>query len=193
MPYPIIRSATRDRQPARHVLEPNPTTETNLIRRYAAVIRRMLLRKTGCGEVAEDLLQDTFGLVIEKIRAGKVRQPEKLSGYIYRIARNLFVAHVRREASRQKKVTVLGNTPSSYANIPPDQALERREEARLVHQVLSELKLERDRQILFRFYLLEERREEICSDLAIGAAQFNLVLHRARTRFKLLWQKQRKK
>ena len=185
--------AVSDKQLLRDVIENKPEAETNLIKRYADTIRGFLLRKTKNPASADDLFQETFGTALIKIRSGKVGQPEKLSGYIYRIARNLFLAHYRRESSRIKRVGCLEHCHLADPGATPYQALARREEARLVYQILAELSHERDRQILLRFYLGEEDRDVICADLGIGDAQFNLVLHRARTRFRDLWQKHQKK
>jgi RNA polymerase sigma-70 factor (ECF subfamily) len=57
-----------------------------------------------------------------------------------------------------------------------------------VKQVLADLSLERDRQLLYRFYVGEDDKEEICRDLKLTSLQFNRVLHRARERFRELFE-----
>ncbi len=59
-------------------------------------------------------------------------------------------------------------------------------ESQCVRQVIGELKTERDRQLLLRFYLAEDDKEQICSDLGLSSLHFNRVLFRARQRFKVL-------
>jgi len=46
---------------------------------------------------------------------------------------------------------------------------------------------QRDIQVLFRFYIAEEEKEKICADHGLTGPQFNLVLHRARERYRELY------
>jgi len=62
------------------------------------------------------------------------------------------------------------------------------EQARRVRQVLEELGTERDREILRRFYLSSEDKEEICKDWGLSSLQFNRVLCRARERYRELYE-----
>ena len=49
---------------------------------------------------ADDLHQETFRVVLEKVRAGELREPEKLPGFIRQIAKNLCIADYRKTARR---------------------------------------------------------------------------------------------
>jgi RNA polymerase sigma-70 factor (ECF subfamily) len=55
--------------------------------------------------------------------------------------------------------------------------------------VLAELPSERDRQVLFRFYLAEEDKDQICKDLGLSSLHFNRVVFRARERYRDLYLK----
>jgi RNA polymerase sigma-70 factor (ECF subfamily) len=48
---------------------------------------------------------------------------------------------------------------------------------------------ERDIQVLYRFYIADEDKEEVCAELGLSSLHFNLVLHRARERFKELYER----
>ena len=54
------------------------------------------------------------------------------------------------------------------------------------------MKSARDRQVLFRFYIAEENKEDICSDLGLSSLHFNRVLFRARERFRELYEQMHK-
>ena len=54
---------------------------------------------------------------------------------------------------------------------------------------MAELGSARDRQAPLRFYLEEEDKERICQDLRLTSLQFNRVLHRARERFRELYER----
>jgi RNA polymerase sigma-70 factor (ECF subfamily) len=45
--------------------------------------------------------------------------------------------------------------------------------------------------VLYRFYVAEEDKQKICDDLGLTTLQFNLVLFRARARYKELYEKRR--
>jgi len=55
-----------------------------------------------------------------------------------------------------------------------------------IHDLLSELPVARDREVLSRFYLDEQDKEDVCHALAIDAEHFHRVIFRARARFREL-------
>lgn len=172
--------------------------KAELVERFGRGLNLMLRRRCRDPAQAEDVFQETLNLVIEKIRSGEVRQPESLAGFIHGIARNLLIAHRRREA----RYVPAGDAPETLSDLAsPRQGGEpaqlRRilqdEEARLVRLVLGELRFERDRELLARYYLSEDSKEEISSDLGIDPERFNRVIHRARERLRELWQRSEKR
>ncbi len=50
------------------------------------------------------------------------------------------------------------------------------------------MSVERDRELLSRYYLGQESKERIQTDHGLTSLQFNRVLHRARKRFQELWE-----
>jgi RNA polymerase sigma-70 factor (ECF subfamily) len=149
----------------------------------------IIIRRAGCDPtIADDLSQETFRIVLEKTRLGDVREPEKLSGFIRSVARNLVIEHFRR-LSRQESLTETEETVRLIPHSAPDQ-LERllqKEKADLVLQALKEMRNERDIQVLLRYHLAEETKEQICEDLGLTSLQFNLVLYRARERYRQIY------
>jgi RNA polymerase sigma-70 factor (ECF subfamily) len=183
-------SAARSEQPAdlvRRILAGERSAEDELVHRYnhgISIIVRRMVKDPG---VTDDLSQETFRLVLEKIRRGEVREAEKLSGFVCSIARNLALDHFRqsRRLETQQDVTAI-----PLSDPAPDQlsVLLQREKAAAIRQVLQELESARDRALLYRFYIAEEDKERICSDLRLSSLHFNRVLHRARQRFRELYE-----
>jgi RNA polymerase sigma-70 factor (ECF subfamily) len=168
--------------------------EGELVTRFSRGLLLMLRRLTGNPALADDLHQETLALVLEKIRRGEVREPARLAGFIRSTARNLFIADRRKEARygpfpEDGEETFLERSP---AGAPFDRAAAG-EEAQQVQQILSELRHDRDRQLLLRFYLRDDSKEEICSDLGIEPERFHMLLHRARERMRELWEKRQKR
>ena len=52
--------------------------------------------------------------------------------------------------------------------------------------MLDELPVQRDREILLRFYLNDEDKDSICAGLGVDSTHFNRVLFRAKERFREL-------
>ena len=166
-----------------------PEAEEELFNRYRRGISVILRQQGESPDVADDLFQETITITLQKIRDEKVREPDSLSAFICRVAKNLAIAYFRKESPMFSATDIsesICSQPDQY-----DQLL-RKEEAAIVHRVIGELKVDRDRQILLRYYLGEEDRESICADLALNSLHFNRVLYRALQRFKELFEKQRK-
>ena len=150
----------------------------------------LLDRHTNGRPEAEDLFQDTFRLVIEKLRRGELREPAKLPGFLAQIARSLAIEHYRKAQRRKTEPdsdAIADVEDVSKGGSGPLSELLSREDAGLVRQVIRELGTERDRDILLRFYIAEEDKERISADLGLTSLQFNRVLHRARERYRDLY------
>ena len=159
------------------------TAEHELVERYSRGVHFLLLGLTGDPARAEDLHQETFRLALEKVRAGELREPEKLALFLRALARNLFIAEHRRSAKRP----LSGDEPLAIAPDPTPGPLARllaKENAAIVRRLLADLEPRRDREILLRFFVAEHAKEEICADFGLTSLHFNRVLHRARQRLK---------
>ena len=95
-----------------------------------------------------------------------------------------------RKAARQRNLTGIEDAASIPRAAPSqlDELLQS-EKAELVRRVINDLGSDRDRQLLFRFYIAEEEKESICADLGLTSIHFNRVLHRARERYRELYEK----
>ena len=158
--------------------------ESDLVSRYARGVRMIVSRGTTDRSIVDDLCQDTFRIALEKIRQGDVRDARRLSGFMCALARNLTVEHFRR-SRRAERVAATDESDPAPSQLELLLAEERADVAR---RVLSELGSDRDRQILFRFYVAEETKAAICADLGLSTLHFNRVLFRARERYRTLYQ-----
>jgi len=180
----------------RRIQAGDPAAENELVARFSRGLLLMLRRLVQDPALADDLYQETLALVLAKIRRGEVREPERLSGFIRSTARNLFIADRRKEARYRAldEGEEEGSAPvlADQGPAPLDRVLAQ-EEARQVQRLLSELRFDRDRQLLLRFYLSDEGKEEICADLEIEPERFNKVLFHARERLRELWERTEKR
>ena len=171
--------------------------EAELIERFSHRLLVMLRHLAGDPALADDLHQETLSLVLQKIRGGELREPERLAGFIRSTARYLLIAHRRKHARFRPldEAAEESGLPGPAARSEPT-AVDRvvaEEEARLVRRLLSELRFDRDRRVLFRYYLADDSKEAICEDLGIDPERFNQILHRARQRLLELWTRAEKR
>ncbi len=173
----------------RRIVAGDADAEEDLIRRYQDGIAIIIGRIVHNPSVIEDLSHDTFRITLEKIRHSDVREPERLSGFIISVARNVAIEYVRR-MRRSLNQEEIGNA-EQIRDPQPDQfeLLLRKERVEIVRLVISDLKVERDREVLFRYYIAEEDKDRICADLGLTSLQFNSVISRALKRFKELYLK----
>lgn len=160
------------------------SAEERLVEVFGRPILLLLERHTNGRPEAQDLYQDTFRLALDKLRRGELREPERLAGFLTSLARNLAIEFYRGVARRRTDADseVLALVASPQRSQLGD-VLDA-EKKRVVRQLLGELSVERDREILFRFYLTEEDKDAIAKDFGVDGLQFNRILHRARQRYK---------
>ncbi len=164
----------------RRIVAGDQQAEVELVEHYSRGVMFIIRRELGGASVADDLYQETFRIALEKIRRGDLCEPEKLSGFMCGIARNLVIDYFRRGAREESLSEIEKVAPLAHPAPNQFDELLLKEKAALVRQVITELPTDRDRQILFRFYIAEEEKERICSDLGLTGLHFNRVLFRAR-------------
>lgn len=170
----------------RSIRNGNSDAETALVRKYQRGLHYLVRHHTNDDEFAKDVVQETFIVVIQRLRTTGIEEPAKLSPFLHKTARNIMIGQLRKIARRRTDANspqieqATGNLEDQY------QSLNRDQNALVVRQLLAELKCDRDRQILQRFYLLEEDKADICADLGLSDTHFNRVLYRARQRFGVL-------
>jgi len=162
--------------------------EEELVERYSRGVWFVIRQQISEQDAAEDAYQESFRLVLEKVRAGEVREPERLSGFISSLARNVMIEQFRRQARRRAREEQEAGQPFATPEPSPLDGLLREEQGALAREVLAGLASDRDREVLYRFYLADDDRDEICAELGVTAGHFNQILFRARERYKRLFE-----
>jgi RNA polymerase sigma-70 factor, ECF subfamily len=162
------------------------SAEDELVRAFSRGVRVILRHVARDPALVDDLHQETFRLGLERIRAGALRDEAQAGAFLAGLARNLAIEHFRKaRRTVPEDEAGLERTPSPAASAT--EQLEREEDARRVARVLEALPTERDRAVLRRFYLGQEDKDALCEELGVDRLQFNRILHRARERFRALW------
>lgn len=154
----------------------------DLYRLFARGIRFYLCRQLGVQEL-DDKVHDTFLIVVQAIRRGDLREPERLMGFVRTIVRRQVAAHIDHVVhTRRDEVHLDVGVRVADRGRNPEQATAIQQKTDFMLQVLGEMS-ERDRDILTRFYLHEETQEQICQAMHLTETQFRLLKSRAKARF----------
>lgn len=160
--------------------------EVEFVQRYQRGLRFLVRHHTGDAEFAKDVAQETLLVVLQRLRTRGIERPEKLSPFVHQTARNIMIGEIRKSARRRTEPNSLQIEKTASNVEDQTHAAIHDQEAVIVQQLVRELSCERDRQILVRFYLLDQDKPDICRELRIVDSHFNRVLYRARKRFAVL-------
>src|SRR5947209_16381006 len=126
-----------------------------LYKLFSRGIRYYLCRQLGPQEL-EDKVHDTFLIVVNAIKRGDLREPERLMGFVRTVVRRQVAGYIENAVHTRRDQTDLecGAAVADRKHNPEQESIirEKAEVMRNSHQALSQ----RDRDILIRFYLKEQ-------------------------------------
>jgi RNA polymerase sigma-70 factor (ECF subfamily) len=155
---------------------------------FAKGIRFFLLRQIGPQDL-DDKVHDVFLIITQSIQRGELREPERLMGYVRTIVRRQVAAHIETAVKcRRNHRTIDMVTTLSDRDPDPERAVIARECREVAMRVLNGLPV-RDREVLVRFYLREQKADQICRELGLTETQFRLIKSRAKARYGKLGQR----
>lgn len=147
--------------------------ETELFRRMAPRVRLYGLRHLRDEQAAQDLAQQVLITTLEALRAGRLREPEKLSSFVLGTCR-MSVLDLRRNAQRRERL--LGQFGADLA-APVQPSLPPLDHERLTRCVQN-LK-ERERTVVVMTFYDEQTGADIATFLGISEANVRVIRHRA--------------
>lgn len=165
--------------------------ESALVRRFSRPMMAMLTHRTGDVQRAEDVHQDTFVIVLERLRTRSIDDPSRIAAFIHKTAINVLIGEYRKEERRQTYPDT--DLIQRHTDTSDDQLrqLIQRESGDAVRQAVLEITNTRDRELLYRFYLLQQEKPTVCKVLDMTSEHFDRVISRARKRFRELIEKRR--
>lgn len=160
----------------------DPSGMERLYAIFSRGVRFYLCRQLGPEEL-DDRVHDTFLIVVQAIQRGELRDPDRLMGFVRTVVRRQVAAHIDRRVQARKGQTELhAGLAISDGRSDPEQELMERQRVEIMEKVLRSVS-RRDREILTRFYLLEQSQEQICREMKLTETQFRLLKSRAKARF----------
>jgi RNA polymerase sigma-70 factor (ECF subfamily) len=157
----------------------------DFVKQHYAGLYSLLQRRIKDGAVTGEMLNEAVATAMTHMRTGRIAQPERLAGYVYRVALNLYRNYRREFDNRSdlRSADDLQRLPDAGASI--EDALDPDVVAH-VRAVIAELPTARDREVVKRFYLDEQDKEDVCTALGLSPLHFDKVIFRARRRLRAL-------
>lgn len=146
--------------------------EAELCRRFALRIRLYGLRHLGAPAGAADLIQDVLLVVLERLRRGALREPERLASFVLATCRQAVHDRRRGAARREALLVRFGDDLAPAGSALPALDVDR------LDRCMERLP-PRERAVLQLTFYAERSGEEIARELDITVGNVRVVRHRA--------------
>jgi RNA polymerase sigma-70 factor, ECF subfamily len=160
---------------ARRVAQASPGTdrdaEAELYRRLAPRVRLYGLRHLRSDAAAADLTQQVLLMLIERLRAGALREPERLAAYVFGICR-MVVLELRRGTRRRERLL------ETYGDVlTPAEAPEPNPDRQRLEDCMARLP-ERERTVLMLTFFDDQPAKVLARELDLSIANIRVIRHR---------------
>jgi RNA polymerase sigma-70 factor (ECF subfamily) len=143
----------------------------------AGLVRGRAMHLVGVDSI-EDAIHEVFVIVLQAVQEGELRDPARLMGFVRIVAQRRAVAHLRAAIFRRRRFQTELVEPRAPRSDSPDNQVEEQDRSMRANRLLRRLNL-RDREILDRFYILEQPLDQICTEMHLTLTQFRLFKSRA--------------
>lgn len=167
---------------ARRVAEagraPDSAAEAELYRRLAPRVRLYGLRHLRDRQAAADLAQQVLLMTLERLRAGEVREPEKIASFVLGASR-MTVIEMRRGTRRREALLETWGDAAEAFEAPEPLVLDPDRLAGCLG-ALSE----RERSVVVLTFFADKPADEVGAELAISAGNVRVIRNRALARLR---------
>jgi RNA polymerase sigma-70 factor, ECF subfamily len=158
---------------------PDSAAEAELYRRLAPRVRLYGLRHLRDRTGAADLVQQVLLMTLERLRAGEVREPERIASFVLGACR-MTVIEMKRGARRREEL--LEKWSPAFAGATEGEAFEATEPLVLDPDRLAgclEGLAERERSVVVMSFFADKPADEVASELGITGGNVRVIRHRA--------------
>lgn len=182
MPQDSRLVALDDGALARRIVEAgaalDSAAETELYRRLGPRVRRYGLRHLRDGQAAADLVQQVLLVTLERLRAGEVREPERIASFVLGTCRMTVLDLRRGTRRREALLETWGDTAEAF-EAPEPLALDPDRLAGCLDGLS-----ERERSVVVLSFFADKQADEVGADLSISGGNVRVIRHRALARLR---------
>lgn len=150
----------------------DPAAEAELCRRLAPRIRLYGLRHLRDPHAAHDLVQQVLLMTLERLRAGEIRDPEKIASFALGASRMTAIEMRRGARRREALLEAYGDTPEAVE--APEPFLDGDKLAQCLQGLA-----ERERSVVTLSFFADKDGDEVAKDLGLSAGNVRVIRHRA--------------
>ena len=157
---------------------PDSAAEAELYRRLAPRVRLYGLRHLRDRDAAADLVQHVLLLTLERLRAGKLREPDRIVSFVLGTSRMTVLEMRRGTWRRETLLETWGETTEAF-EAPEPLALDPDRLTRCL-EGLSE----RERSVVVLSFFADKQADEVGAELSISGGNVRVIRHRALARLR---------
>jgi RNA polymerase sigma-70 factor, ECF subfamily len=164
----------------------DPATEHHFVTYFEQLLRIKLRARALPSDKVEDLQQETFIRVIAAVRREGVRQPERFGAFVNSICNNVLLEFYRNTGRNQTMDDTHLDIPDKLLDL--EGALVTKQSCEHVRQILKGLP-KKDRDLLSAIFFEEKDKDSVCREFKVDRDYLRVLLHRAKDKFKSLYEK----
>jgi RNA polymerase sigma-70 factor (ECF subfamily) len=158
--------------------ERDAAAEAEICRRFGPRIRLYGLKHLRSEAAAADLMQDVLVLVLQKLRDGAVREPERLASFVLGAARQTVIDD-RRSGRRRAQILEAFPVDLTPAAEEPAEPIDS-ERLKLCLAALPE----RERAVLLMTFYDDRPADAVAAELKLSAGNVRVIRHRGLERLR---------
>jgi RNA polymerase sigma-70 factor, ECF subfamily len=158
----------------------DPATEAHFVAYFSERIKITLRARSVDSHTIEDVRQETFCRVWVAIQAGTVKNPRGFGSFVHSVCKNV-LSESRRDGHPELH-DPLDSIDLADEQLSLVESMQRKENAKLVRAILSEL-TEKDRHLLQARFFEDRDSDDICNDFRVDRDYLRVLLHRAIHKF----------
>jgi RNA polymerase sigma-70 factor (ECF subfamily) len=157
---------------------PDSAAEAELYRRFGPRVRLYGLRHLRDRHAAADLVQQVLLMTLERLRAGEVRETDRIASFVLGTCR-MTVLEIRRGTRRREVLLETWGGAEEAFEAPEPLALDPDRMAKCL-DALSE----RERSVVVLSFFADKQADEVGAELAISGGNVRVIRHRALARLR---------
>jgi RNA polymerase sigma-70 factor, ECF subfamily len=167
----------------------DPAIEQHFFAYFDQLLRIKLRARRFPPDKVEDLCQETYIRVFATLRRDGVREPDRFGAFVNSICSNVIHEDGRKAYRNQPLEDTHLEIPDR--NLDIEGELVTKQSRLRVRAVLDEMD-SRDGQILRDMFLQDMDKDQICLKFHVDRGYLRVLIHRAKDRFKQLYEKDRR-
>jgi RNA polymerase sigma-70 factor (ECF subfamily) len=158
--------------------EPDSAAETELYRRLGRRVRLYGLRHLRDRQAAADLVQQVLLMTLERLRAGAVREPERIASFVLGTCRMTVLEMRRGKRRREALLETWGDAAEAFET--PEPLTLHPDRLAGCMEALSE----RERSVVVLSFFADKQADEVGAELSISGGNVRVIRHRALARLR---------